>query len=173
MGFLPFKTLNALIISLFPIPLLCISGGISACMDSTEGPMRCPPMYDNRAVTNVTTLTVVPVEPTPPRPKSHLKELSRPLIHARSLNESTPWHIHNLLVYIDTPCATANQNISFDICDTNAGLEFDTTCMRSLPPGSTGTLADPTDWFMCEDTDVEFQYQGGVIGIQRVYNDTS
>jgi len=87
------------------------------------------------------------------------------------LLENNPWRISNLTAFSAARHPAGSSYVSFHFCDTNPGLELDTMCTRRLPKGSTDSCEDPNNYYVCDNDDVQFMYDGESLTLERVIID--
>jgi len=121
-------------------------------------------------------------------PTSHLHPQTK---RCTPLLENTPWTISNLIAFQATvPASTQNSTspsntsssttppssssyITFHFCDTNPGLELETTCTRLIPSGSgaQASVIDPGTYYPCDSNEVRFIYSGASLTLERSFED--
>ncbi|TKA79394.1 hypothetical protein B0A49_02611 [Cryomyces minteri] len=82
-----------------------------------------------------------------------------PVLEKRFVEE-TPWHLTKFFAFTAAPGPDGVSAISFHFCDTNAGIEVETECSRTLPPGSGRSPVDPDTYYPCKNATVRFQFKG-------------
>ncbi|KAK0269853.1 hypothetical protein LTR35_014529 [Friedmanniomyces endolithicus] len=104
------------------------------------------------------------------------------------LLENTPWTISNLVAFqaatpnstftsqsntSSTPPTASSSYITFHFCDTNPGLELETTCTRLIPSGSgaPASVTDPWTYYPCDSDEVRFIYSGASLTLERSFVD--
>ncbi|TKA65127.1 hypothetical protein B0A49_08185 [Cryomyces minteri] len=95
-----------------------------------------------------------------------------PVLETRFVEE-TPWHLTKFFAFTAAPGPDGVSAISFHFCDTNAGIEMETECSRTLPPGSGRSPVDPDTYYPCKNATVRFQFKGDTIDVARSYKDSS
>lgn len=93
-------------------------------------------------------------------------------IHRRAdcPNENKPWIITNITSFTSSKnkqtSSTQNptSSISFDFNDLNPGIELNTSCSRQT---NTTSVVDPTNYYLCDDINVEFKWLGDSLQIAR------
>jgi len=102
-------------------------------------------------------------------PSAHRHSASNTLSRRDSPTENSPWYLSHIVAYTAYDNSTSNSSISFNLYDSNAGLQLNTTCGATFGKG-----ADPDTgegWATCQNSAVRFQYTAGTIGIQRSWED--
>ena len=84
----------------------------------------------------------------------------------KRLVEEEPWHLTNLAVFTATN-GFKNSSIAFNFLDSNAGLETNTTCSRSVA----GAVEDGSTYYSCENNAVAFRWNGNTLDVRRYYKD--
>lgn len=88
-----------------------------------------------------------------------------------ALIEENPWTVSNLSAFDAAPGPSGVSYISFHFCDTNTGLQLDTTCSRYLAAGSGQSPIDPDNYYQCGSDYVRFIYSGDTLQLERSYTD--
>lgn len=85
--------------------------------------------------------------------------------------EGDSWIIKNLVVFAAAapkPDATTQQHpvsfMTFEFHDNNKGLKLQTSCYRE---SSTSAIADPNNYYACENVNVRFKFDGGSLQLVR------
>ena len=88
------------------------------------------------------------------------------------LRETDPWRLKNIEVF-ESNSDSKPSSISFDISDSNAGLQFNTTCSYTVPANASDSqeLENSGSFRPCGVNFVNFKYSGDNIEIQRYYKD--
>lgn len=86
------------------------------------------------------------------------------------LLENTPWLLTNLTAFDPSPGHNGSF-ISFHFCDTNPGLELETTCSRRLNRFSSKSPVDADTYYACDDETVRFVYAGESLTVKRAFRD--
>lgn len=89
----------------------------------------------------------------------------------QALVENTPWTISDLTAFEAASNSSALSYISFHFCDVNPGLELETTCLRTIAPGTSASVIDPSTYYACNGNEVRFIYAGGSLSLERSYDD--
>jgi hypothetical protein len=90
------------------------------------------------------------------------------LPHQKRLAESEPWHLSGLSVFTSSD-NSQNNSISFDLVDNNTGLEANTSCSRSV----LGSVEDANNFYPCDNSSLNFRWDGTTLRMQRFYTDTA
>jgi len=85
-------------------------------------------------------------------------------------SEAAPWKLTDVVVFEAAANARKQSYISFDLADTNPGLQFQTHCQHSVAPGLTPT-DDMGYYNRCNNGTASFRYDGELIEIRRYYQD--
>lgn len=91
-------------------------------------------------------------------------------IDSNALIEDAPWNVTNVQYFEAKPTNDSVSYITFNVQDTNPGLELQTVCGYNLPLGSTGKLVDDK-YHICENKTVQFKFTGNAILLDRLYRD--
>lgn len=75
--------------------------------------------------------------------------------------ETSPWHVSDFVILNVLPTAPIGSSIHFHVSDTNVGLEFETSCGLTMPPGTGTRPKEAKRWHPCEDDRVRFLYTAG------------
>jgi hypothetical protein len=86
-----------------------------------------------------------------------------------SPREDSPWYLSHIVAYTAYANSTSNSSISFDLYDSNTGLQLNTTCGATFGKGVDPDTGDR--WTNCQNSTVRFRYTAGTIGIQRSWRD--
>ncbi|TKA36319.1 hypothetical protein B0A54_13253 [Friedmanniomyces endolithicus] len=127
----------------------------------------------------------------PTSPSSPLQSKTK---RCTPLLENTPWTISHLVAFqaavqnsTSTPPSPSNTSsstnptpgssyITFHFCDTNPGLELETTCTRLITPGNPSSgppasVIDPGTYYPCDSNEVRFIYSGARLTLERSFVD--
>lgn len=96
-----------------------------------------------------------------------------PLHISQLYSESKPWLLSNITVFTARAASPGVSYINFQFTDNNTGIEMTTQCSRFILPDDDGSIVDSANYYLCENSTVEFQYTGSAIYIGRSYTDPS
>lgn len=88
-----------------------------------------------------------------------------------ALIEETPWHISDINVFNAAAASPSGSSVSFNVADTNPGLEFETICGISMPAGTGARPEEAGGWHPCTNGRVAFLYTPGNLQVKRSYLD--
>lgn len=85
-----------------------------------------------------------------------------------ALVENDPWQLSNIQLFkADGSDPTKTSSIKFHFCDQNSRLELETECSYIFPAGTESTPG----YEPCADADIRFTYSGGLLQVERHYED--
>jgi len=91
-----------------------------------------------------------------------------PIQQRKSCVAPTRFQINNFQTFTASPGPTYTSAISFVFADSTT--DVDTECSRTLPPGSGRSPIDPDNFYLCNDTAVQYLWDGSALQVKETWS---